>query len=179
MKINYFAITSSITLYWDKPDNYGPNTLYKIYVDGVKKGETSKTHFTVSGLESEQKYNIEVKTDFENSSAFIITNKKKCILDITKSPYFAVGDCKTLNTKVLQNAIDNCAENEVLYLPKGVYMTGALRLHSNMEIYLEDGAVLQGTDNPTTISREFGADLRAWSLSNHITTRISDFALYL
>ena len=70
MKINYFVATDSATLYWDKPDKADKNTVYEIYVDGVKNGETSKTHFTVFGLESEQKYNIDIKTNFENSSVF-------------------------------------------------------------------------------------------------------------
>lgn len=30
-------------------------------------------------------------------------------------------------------------------MPEGVFLTGALRLHSDMELYLEEGAVLQGT----------------------------------
>ena len=34
-----------------------------------------------------------------------------------------------------------------MYFPKGIYLTGALRLHSDMELYLEEGAVLQGTDD--------------------------------
>lgn len=35
-----------------------------------------------------------------------------------------------------------------VYLPAGTYLTGALRLHSDMELYLDEGAVLQGSSNP-------------------------------
>lgn len=34
-------------------------------------------------------------------------------------------------------------------MPQGVFLTGALTLHSNMELYLAKGAVLQGTAEPT------------------------------
>ena len=168
IQIKYFFTHNSITLYWDKPDTANANTVYEIFVDGIKSGETAKTHYTVCNLNPEQKYSIEVKTDFEKSSVDIATNKQKCKLDVTKSPCFALGDGKTLNTKALQNAIDNCTENEVLYFPKGVYMTGALRLHSDMEIYLEEGAVLQGTDNPEDYlpriwSRFEGTELSCYS----------------
>ncbi|MFR2047924.1 MAG: hypothetical protein ACLS3U_08325 [Lachnospiraceae bacterium] len=54
---------------------------------------------------------------------------------------------KTLNTKAIQSAIDDCpkmaADDSKRY-----FMTGALRLHSDMELYLAKGAVLQGTSNP-------------------------------
>lgn len=33
-------------------------------------------------------------------------------------------------------------------IPSGTFMTCALRLHSDMELYLAKGAVLQGTANP-------------------------------
>ena len=168
MIIKHFVTSSSATLYWDKLDNPDKNVVYEIYIDGTKVGETAKTHYSVLNLKAEQEYTVEIKTNFENSSVVITTNKRKRKLDITKEPYFAVGDSKTLNTKALQNAIDNCTENEILYFPKGVYMTGALRLHSNMEMYFEEGAVLQGTDNPEDYlpriwSRFEGTELSCYS----------------
>ncbi|MBQ2803095.1 MAG: glycoside hydrolase family 28 protein [Lachnospiraceae bacterium] len=74
------------------------------------------------------------------------TKAAKKRLDVTKAPYNAVGDGKTMNTRRLQQALDDCREDEEVYLPRGSYLTGALRLHSNTELYLEEGAVLQGTD---------------------------------
>ncbi len=78
----------------------------------------------------------------------LVTGKAKRKLDVTVAPYFAVGDGMTLNTKALQRAMDDCDEDSVVYLPAGIFMTGALRLHSDMEVYLEEGAVLQGTAEP-------------------------------
>ena len=53
-----------------------------------------------------------------------------------------------MNTAALQKAIDDCGGFEQVYFPAGIYCTGALHLHSNMELYLAEGAVLQGTANP-------------------------------
>lgn len=69
-------------------------------------------------------------------------------LDVTKAPYNAVGNGKAMDTQAIQKAVDDCNMGDVVYLPAGIYRTGALRLHSNMELYLEEGATLQGTDNP-------------------------------
>ena len=74
--------------------------------------------------------------------------KSKKKIDITQAPYFAVGDGKTINTEKIQRALSACKENEIVYIPKGVYLTGALDVHSDTELYLEEGAILQGTENP-------------------------------
>ena len=60
--------------------------------------------------------------------------------------YYAIGDGKTMNTRVIQQAIDDCQADEAVYVPAGIFLTGALRLHSDMELYLEEEGILQGTD---------------------------------
>ena len=87
-------------------------------------------------------------SDSQGGELTVRTTPVKHRLNVTAAPYFAVGDGKTLNTAALQKAMDDCKENECVYFPAGIYMTGALRLHSNMELYLDEGAVLQGTAEP-------------------------------
>ena len=55
-----------------------------------------------------------------------------------------------LQTKAIQNAIDDCflAGGGRVLVPCGIYMTGGLRLRSNVELYLEAGAILKGSRNP-------------------------------
>lgn len=55
MKINYFVTETNVTLYWDKPDEANSNTLYEIFADEDKVGETGKTHFTIDSLMAQQK----------------------------------------------------------------------------------------------------------------------------
>ena len=57
----------------------------------------------------------------------------------------AVGDGKTLNTQALQKAIDACEKGGTVYVPEGIYVTGALYLKSDMTLYLEEGSVLLGS----------------------------------
>lgn len=176
MRINYFATDNCITIYWDKPETAGKDTVYEIYVDGVAVGETNRTHFTTEDLLADKEYRVEVRMARSNvqgvcdsqSQVAITTTKAKHRLDVTKAPYFALGDGSTLNTKALQKAINDCTSEDVLYFPAGVYMTGSLRLHSDMEIYLEEGAVLQGTDRPEDYlpriwSRFEGTELSCYS----------------
>lgn len=58
--------------------------------------------------------------------------------------YGAVADGITNNSTAIQKAIDECtaAGGGVVLIPSGQYMSGTLRLKSNVELHLEMGAVL-------------------------------------
>jgi polygalacturonase len=59
----------------------------------------------------------------------------------------AVGDGKTLNTTMIQKAIDRCASSGggTVYVPAGVFMTGTLQLRSHVNLHIESGGVLKGS----------------------------------
>jgi polygalacturonase len=61
----------------------------------------------------------------------------------------AVGDGKTLNTESLQKAVDAVFEagGGTLLVPAGVYLTGTVELKSNVNLHLDNGAVLLGSPN--------------------------------
>lgn len=62
----------------------------------------------------------------------------------------AIGDGRTVDTEALQAAICACASSgggQVVVEP-GTYLTGTLQLHSNVELHLSAGAVLQGSTDP-------------------------------
>ena len=56
----------------------------------------------------------------------------------------------TLQTAAIQTAIDDCftAGGGRVVVPAGVYLTGGLRLRSNVMLYLQSGAVLKGSTDP-------------------------------
>lgn len=56
----------------------------------------------------------------------------------------------TLQTASIQAAIDRCfmLGGGVVVVPKGVYLTGGIRLRSHITLYLEKGAVLKGVRDP-------------------------------
>lgn len=62
----------------------------------------------------------------------------------------AVADGKELQTEAIQYAIDQCfgmGGGEVV-IPKGIFLTGGIRLRSNVTLRLQSGAVLKGSRNP-------------------------------
>ncbi len=147
--------SESVTLFWDKSENLPEHFIYQIFCDGEIVGTTTKTHYTVNDLQADTEYQMEIRFLIEeeeicaySDSIMVKTAKVKRLIDITKAPYFAAGDGQTMNTQAIQRAIDDCGRTDVVYFPAGIFLTGALRLHSDMELYLAAGAVLQGTDNP-------------------------------
>lgn len=134
-------------LYWE-PAAEG-HAVYTILLDGAVVGQTQKTHFTVTGLAPQRAYAVAVTGGTSPALSICITTPPhRRRLDVTRPPYCANGDGKTLNTAVLQKALDDCTEADEVYFPAGCYLTGALNLHSHIAVFLDEGAVLQGSDDP-------------------------------
>ena len=170
--LNKVVFEDEITIWWDKEWDTAEEASYRIFCDKVMVGKTKKTYFSMKGLQSETAYEIcveqigSVKKTVDK--ILVTTGKAKRRIDVTKSPYNAVGDGKTLNTQALQRAFDECKEDECVYIPEGVFLSGALNMHSDMELYLEKGAVLQGTERvedylPKRLSRFEGIEMMCYS----------------
>lgn len=75
----------------------------------------------------------------------------------------AKGDGVTVNTAMIARAIDGCtkAGGGTIYIPSGVFVTGAIELKSNTQLYLETGAELSFINDiqhyPVITSRWEGA----------------------
>jgi polygalacturonase len=62
----------------------------------------------------------------------------------------AVGDGQTLNTKILQTAINRCAAEGggVVVVPRGTFLSGAIFLKQGVNLSVEKDGVLKGSVNP-------------------------------
>ncbi len=65
------------------------------------------------------------------------------------SAFGAVGDGATLNTKAIQSVIDRCAAagGGTIVVPKGVFVTGSIFLKPGVNLQVEAGGVLKGSEN--------------------------------
>ena len=95
---------------------------------------------------------IDLDCDKDHSLAFmglmqdIHTASPKHRIDITQAPYFCKKE--TICTAGIQKALDDCTDKDVVVIPAGTYYTGALCLHSDTELLVEEDGVLQGTAEP-------------------------------
>lgn len=64
--------------------------------------------------------------------------------------YDVISDGQTLNTKAIQLLIDDVSKKGggIIVFTKGKYLSGSLVLKSNVELHLQEGAVLLGSTNP-------------------------------
>ena len=171
--LNAIVFNDEITLFWDRASSYIKGDKYRVEING-ETFYAEKTHYELYNLESEKEFLVKVtligadgNEKEEIGQKSYKTTKTKNKIDVTKPPYNAVGDGKTYNREALQKAFDDCTENDYIYIPKGVYITGGLRLHSNSELYVEKGATIQGTADhkdylPKIWSRFEGTELECY-----------------
>ena len=162
------STSSTVTLYWDKPESAGANEEYEVFLDGKPAQTVQRTHCTLDQLAPDTEICAEVYMKNREIIGSCSVRTEKIPRRINVIDWGAVGDGETMNTAVIQGAIDACCAGDEIYLPKGIYCTGALRLHSDMAFYLEEGAVLQGTENPEDYlpripSRFEGTELKCYS----------------
>ncbi len=77
------------------------------------------------------------------------------IFNITAPPYNADNTGSIEVTSIIQQAINAAAARSgggIVYVPMGTYQTGTLALKSNVDIYLQGGAVLLATLNKSSYS---------------------------
>lgn len=152
--IHTVVFDNEIKLWWDCVKGLSENDGFFV-INGSSEFfvPANRTNISFSNLKPETEYLFGLYKFVGGNRIFmqeitVKTLKSKNKIDVTKPPYNAVGDGKTLNTLSLQRAINDCGADDCVYFPNGVYLTGALDLCSNVELLLADNAVLQGTENP-------------------------------
>ncbi len=77
--------------------------------------------------------------------SFINLSAQSNSFDIVK--FGAIADGKMVNTKAIQQTIDACAAKGggTVVIPTGTFISGTLHLRSNINLFLESGAILKGS----------------------------------
>ena len=161
--LDYRATQEELVVFWDKPEEAGAVPVFLVILTDpsgeiVSRKNVEKTHLTISGLKPDTTYQLALSMISSDRNVPLSKEKplggltcrtaiQKERLDISAAPYHATGDGRTLNTAAIQRAIDDCRADQAVYIPAGEWLTGALKLHSDMELYLEEGAFLRGTED--------------------------------
>lgn len=124
---------------------YFDNAEYKIYVDGECIATTDKPDYTVTGLKGGTVYKMQVEAVGISKTDVTEIQTQSVGEVINVEDFGAVGDGKTLNTESIQRAFDSCPPGGTVVIPKGVFVSGALFLKSDMTLHIEDGAKLLGS----------------------------------
>lgn len=149
------ATATTLTLFWDKPQGAGPDAVYTVLLDGVPETQVTHTFAVIKDLAPDREYHAQLRVrpstggdERELAYGVFHTEAVKRDIDVSLPPYNAVGDGTTLNTAAIQQALDECDSASRVVIPAGVFLTGALRMHSDCELHVMAGGVLQGSANP-------------------------------
>lgn len=90
------------------------------------------------------------KASDENSSVPSIKQPTIPNQEFNIKDYGANGDGETKNTKAFDNAIEEAhkAGGGKVIVPEGEYLTGAIHLESNIDLHLEENAVIKFSQDP-------------------------------
>lgn len=147
---------TSITLFWDQPDDATATSIYRIRLNGSEAAKADRTHLTFLSLAPDTEYAFAVCMSEEGEygefepmlRGVFRTLPAKRVIDVTQAPYHAVGDGITMNTAAIQQALDDCTSRDRVVVPAGTFLTGALTMHSDSELTVLRDGVLQGSDDP-------------------------------
>lgn len=101
-------------------------------------------------------------------SVLLLINSSVFANEINVEAVGAKGDSATINTMYIQRAIDSCHAlgGGRVYFPKGNFITGTIEIKSDVDIYLDKGAVIYGStdlkDYPI-IDYDYDALSLSWS----------------
>jgi polygalacturonase len=138
----------SIAILWSNPANVAVDG-YDVYLDGRRVAMTKHTDHTFHDLKAARTYDISVQPRLIGGALL-----DRSVIQVTTKPrakthdigeFGAIGDGKALNTPAIQKAIDGCRPGDIVRIPKGVFLSGAIFLKSEMTLHLDEGAVLLGS----------------------------------
>jgi len=163
---------NSITLLWDKQYNTD-SVVYEVLLNGKHYSYTDKTNCTVTKLIPNTSYAVAVRlkqtkniSSKEWDKLKFKTAAKGQVYNILD--FGATTDSTVTNTNAIQKAIDACTVGGTVYIPKGIFISGALFLKSSMTLYIEKGGVLKGSVNiedymPMIMNRFEGWELKTYA----------------
>lgn len=142
----------SIAVLWDKLTDSSVQG-YDIHLGGKRIASTEFTDHTFHDLRAGRTYEIFVTARLNGGEVLqsavlrIATRSQPNVHDIRR--FGAVGDGRALNTVAIQTAIHACAPGDVVHIPAGTFLSGALFLKSDMTLDLGKGALLLGSSEPS------------------------------
>lgn len=139
------AFSTEIVVYWRKEISHAAE--YTVTLNGREVYRGRKTHARIKGLSPDTVYTLSVRV-----GEVLLLSEEVRTLTVgavhNVRDFGATGDGVSMDTAAIQAAIDACGVGETVLLPAGVYRSGALFLHSDMELYLAKDAVLLGSEEP-------------------------------
>lgn len=136
----------TITIETEDRTPYERDREYQVCVDGTKVLTTKQNVVTIYGLRPDTEYGISLtEGSVATGEERVRTLHESVLLNVRD--FHAIGDGVTNDTAAIQTAILCAPKDATVYIPAGTYHVTPLFLKSNMNLWLDKGAVLLGDPN--------------------------------
>ncbi len=147
--LDYACTQDSIAVLWEKVEGA---VGYEVFIEDEFATLTESTDYTFEGLEADGEYEVYVCAVDEDGSrirseAVIMHTRKAArvhnIMDYgakaceIDNPIMTDTDRMPDCTGAIQQAINECGEGDMVYVPEGTFVAGALFLKSNMTLKVD------------------------------------------
>jgi len=114
---------------------------YEIYLNDVFHKTSNKNVVSIFALKPNTDYSVKIKSNEFEYDFSVRTIHPRYVINV--KDYNATGDGVTCDTSAINLAIYTAPLDSVVYIPKGEYLVDQILLKSNVQIYLEKGAILR------------------------------------
>ncbi|SDD92356.1 glycosyl hydrolase family 28 protein [Pedobacter soli] len=163
---------NSATLVWNKPEVYSDVVRYHVILNGKEIGISAKTNYTLKNLSPLKTYTCSIKAENKlgelsaGSTTLKFTTKASGKI-LTVTEFGAKGDGTTVNTVSIQKAIDACPKGGTVRIPKGIFVSGALFLKSNMTLEIAKDGVLKGSGDTADYMPFINNRFEGWEMKTY------------
>jgi len=114
---------------------------YEIYLNDVFYKTSNKNVVSIFSLKPFTEYYVRIKNDELDFTFYVLTTYPHCVVNVKDCN--AKGDGVSCDTSAINLAIYTAPVGSVVYFPKGEYLVDQILLKSNIDIYLEKGAIIR------------------------------------
>lgn len=119
-----------------------------VFVNGEKKQETDRVIFSIYGLKPQTMYTVELFSQGALLAEAVFTTDYEFVT-LNVKDFGAKGDGENNDTSFIQAAIMACPGDSRVLIPKGTYRITSLFLKDDVNIELEEGAVIEAFTDRT------------------------------
>lgn len=135
---------------------------------GDRQVRVSQHSYTVDGLRPDTVYRFSVRAVYADGrqsepGPVLVQRTTRMPVHCDITAHGAIADGRTLNTSAIQDTITACPAGGTVYVPAGVFKTGALFLKSDMTLEVSEGATLLGSERAEDYPPSLGYRLYSYS----------------
>ncbi len=143
--------TRSVVVKLSGTGKYYTKQKYKIYINADKFILSDTVVTTIYGLKPNTKYHLYAKYNNENTEKLTFTTEWEYVT-LNVKDFGAVGDGLHDDTNAIQAAIMACPANSRVLFTEGIYKVSNIFLKSDINITLNEGAILSAYTDRTKLS---------------------------